>query len=329
MRITLILSFTLLLTIGPAVSLAESPDSGPIKVNRLKIVAAMLSDAQLWTDRRILGGYRIQHRPGADQWRLLDASESVIVKGTRLVCETRLAKIAQQESLTPPQGEIVVLAHGLFQTRATMESLERQLSAAGGLQVVSFGYASTQAGIDEHAEALREVLSTCKPEDRVSFVGHSMGCIVMRKLLAEPKGRVWRVGRVVMIGPPNQGAEMARRLLGIDPIRRGLGPGFEELARPNALAGLPAPPCEFAVIAGTSPPWMLNNPLIAGDDDWIVGIHETTLDGAKCSACFGAHHGRIVHDRAAIESTIEFLKHGRFPSHEHAPANSQTTKASP
>jgi pimeloyl-ACP methyl ester carboxylesterase len=301
-----------LLCLGATGARGESPDTRPIKVDHLKIAVMMFSDAQNWTDYQILGGYRVQNRTGTAGWRLLDPNEDVLVKGTRETCTARLSKITEQKNLVRAEGEIVILLHGLFQTRATMEPMETQLKAAGGYQVVNFGYASTRADIESHAAAVAEVLKNLKPSDRVSFVGHSMGCIVVRKLLADGQGHPWKVGRVVMIGPPNQGAEMARRLSSYPIVRRWLGPGFEELARPAGPANLPTPQCEFALIAGASPRWLLNSPLIAGDDDWIVGVSETALAGAKCQTCVPAHHGNIVHDRAALEATLEFLKQGQF-----------------
>lgn len=303
----------LLLALAPARgTAAESPEAPPLKVNCLKIVGSMLSDAQIWTDHGVRGDVRLQKRAGADQWRVLGKDNAVIARGTREACEAKWRREAAKILLAADKP-IVVLVHGLFQTRAKMETIEDYLKQSGKLQVVNFGYASTRGDIESHAAALAEVLSDAPPQSEISFVGHSMGCIVIRKLLAERKENApWTAKRFVMIGPPNQGAEMARRLSRVEAVRMLLGPGFDELAKSpeQGVGTIPTPSCDFAVIAGASPRWLLNNPLIAGDDDWIVGVDETTLEGAAFRLCVDAHHGSIVHHRETLDATLAFLLSG-------------------
>jgi pimeloyl-ACP methyl ester carboxylesterase len=302
-----------LMAAASTIARAESPPA--IKVDRLKIATSMLGDAQLWTDHCILSdGCRLQNKTGDIAWRVLDSSEKVIQRGPREKCETQLLKLAKKRPVAVKPKELVVLLHGLFQTRAKMTTLEKHLEASGQFEVYNFGYASTKADIDAHAKALEEVLAKVDPGRRVSFVGHSMGGIVARQYLANHRPEGVTIGRLVMIGPPNQGAEMARRFREIRFVRSMLGPGFEQLAEPKeaALMDIPAPRCEFALIAGASPKWLLNNPLIEGDDDWIVGVEETSLKGAKATALVHSHHGEIVHNPRVLELTTQFLKTGEL-----------------
>lgn len=297
---------------------AEAPEVRAVKVNHVRIATMMFSSAQRWTDHRLVGEFRLQNRTGSDAWRLLGTDEKVELTGSRAACEARLKKRTAKAAAEPIPSEIVVLVHGLFQTRATMEPMEMYLKESPKRRVINFGYASTKANIESHAKALEEVLADAGSETKVSFVGHSMGCIVTRALLANHEEAKWKVGRVVMIGPPNQGAEMARRMVRYPSVKSWLGPGFEQLADPKleALKTCPAPLCEFAVIAGASPKWMLNNPLIEGEDDWIVGVCETKLEGAKCEACVDSHHGEIVHDERVMEMVDRFLKTGELTKPE-------------
>jgi pimeloyl-ACP methyl ester carboxylesterase len=299
---------------GFASAYAETPEAASVKVDHFKIAASMLSDAQNWTDRQIQSDCRLQNRVGTEQWRVLSPGERVHFKGSIEQCKTRLNRLLDGKQPERLQGAVVVLVHGLFQTRAKMETLETHLEKSGKLKVINFGYASTRADVSEHAAALEEVLQCVEPGTTVSFVGHSMGCIVIRGLLARHEKKEWKPGRVVMIAPPNQGAEMARRFSEVRMVRTWLGPGFEQLADPklNDLSSFQSPPCEFAVIAGASPRWLLNSPFIEGDDDWIVGIQETKLTGAKSQTCVDSHHGNIVHDPRVLALTSDFLLHGEF-----------------
>lgn len=306
--------FAAILLIASPAGRAEEPEEKAVKVNHLKIAASMLGSAQSWTDHRIAGAYRLQNRTGSDAWRVINGLGKVELSGSREACETSLEQRVTGDAAKPLKGEIVVLVHGLFQTRAKMESIETRLKQGGKRHVVNFGYASTKSEIEGHAAALREVLRAAGPEARVSFVGHSLGCIVIRSMLADLGDSKWKLGRVVMIGPPNQGAEMARRFSASPAVCRLLGPGFEQLADPErkSLVAFPAPTCEFAVISGECPKWMLNNPLIQGEDDWIVGVSETHLEGAKRQVCVPAHHGEIVHDPKVLEMIERFLTTGEL-----------------
>lgn len=306
--------FAASLLVALPMGLAEEPEEKAIKVNHLKIAASMLGSAQSWTDQRIAGQYRLQNRTGSNAWRVIDGTGKVEITGSREACDARLTRRLKGDAAKPLNGEIVVLVHGLFQTRAKMESIETRLKQGGKRQVINFGYASTKNEIEGHAAALREVLRGAAPEAKISFVGHSMGCIVIRALLADLGESKWKLGRVVMIGPPNQGAEMARRFSASPAVCRLLGPGFEQLAVSDdkPLVAFPAPTCEFAVISGECPKWMLNNPLIKGEDDWIVGVSETRLEGAKCQACVPSHHGEIVHDPKVLDMIERFLNSGEL-----------------
>ncbi len=99
---------------------------------------------------------------------------------------------------------------------------------------------------------------TCPPETQFSFVGHSMGNIVVRHLISDlqrdgdPHGVLDRCRSMVMLGPPNQGAAIARRLAptGLYGILTGkggleLGPDWEDFVQNLATPSFP-----FAIIAG-------------------------------------------------------------------------------
>ena len=79
--------------------------------------------------------------------------------------------------------------------------------------------------LDELASLKREQDAQVESTDdsqrgvRFHFIAHSLGNILIRKLLSDIERddpdrpqTAWRVGRIVMLGPPNQGSAMANLL---------------------------------------------------------------------------------------------------------------------
>lgn len=108
-------------------------------------------------------------------------------------------------------SELVVLVHGMGRTRLSMAPLARRLSASG-FEILNWGYASRRATVPdfgaELALAVDDAAKTNRPR-RVHFVGHSLGNIVIRWVLANRPPNL--PGRVVMLAPPNQGSDLADR----------------------------------------------------------------------------------------------------------------------
>ena len=282
-----------------------------------------------WGDVHFYREWHIQRNVVTNEYRLLGPDENRIVSGTFEVCHDRLTKIRHTQGLPPMKGEAVVLVHGLVRSFSRMLMARQCLAKAGFENVFIFDYASTEVDIPTAAESLHRAIQSLEGIEKIHLVAHSMGGIVVRQYLAkhpEP-----RMGRLVMLGTPNQGAELSDRF-GNNPLFRFVfGPAAEQLATPHAdappqpdlknsarppkpdfLKELPAPKCEFAVIAGCRGSNMGYNPLIPGDDDGIVGLASTPLVGAKDSMTVQCHHSRLTRDPAVLECVIRFLKEGKL-----------------
>ena len=275
---------------------------------------------QLWTDHLYRGEFRIQQNVLTGHWRLLDADDVRRTWGTRAECEALLDDLQPKTSLKEKPGEspkhVVVLLHGLMRTRHSMKPLETKLAEAGYQDIIRFSYASSRSSIADHAQALREVLENFPTDTQFSFVGHSMGNIVVRHLISDlqrdgdPDGVLDRCRSMVMLGPPNQGAAIARRLAptGLFGILTGkggleLGQDWEDFGQ-----NLATPPFPFAIIAGDVSGNRIQNPLVDGSGDFVVSLDEARLEGAESFETVPVLHSFLMNDDTANDRTVEFIK---------------------
>jgi pimeloyl-ACP methyl ester carboxylesterase len=288
------------------------------------LAASLLSKTaggtQLWTDHLYRGEFRIQQNVLTGHWRLLDGNDVRRTWGTRADCEQALDDLQPKTALEKTPGEspkhVIVLLHGLMRTRHSMKPLEKKLIAEGYPDVIRFSYASSRSSIADHAAALRQVLENLPDETQFSFVGHSMGNIVVRHLISDlqrdkdPHGVLDRCRSMVMLGPPNQGAAIARRLAatGLYGILTGkggleLGPDWEKFVQ-----NLATPPFPFAIIAGDVSQNGIENPLLDGSGDLVVSLEEAKLEGAETFETVPVLHSFLMNDETANERTVKFIQ---------------------
>ena len=140
-----------------------------------------------------------------------------------------------------------------------------------------------------------------------------MGGLLARVYLA--RYRPVRLGRVVMLGTPNGGSEIADRLGNLIAYRAFFGPAGRQLGtvRDAALDAM-LPPVDYPVgiIAGNRSIYPLASAMLPRPNDGRVSVENTKLDGMADHIVIGASHPGLPRNRLAIEQTITFLRDGRF-----------------
>ena len=224
----------------------------------------------------------------------------------------RLLPLATEDNAGP---ERVVLFHGLGRTRLAMILLEGELRAAG-YETYAIGYSSMTLSPEEIlADVSAKVTNCCGNDDRpLHFVGHSLGGLMVRALLAAQRPDA--LGRVVLLGAPNGGSELADAdrhgalttpfLENAGPSARALGTGPQDFA-----AQLPAPDYEVGVIAGTrgTP---LGDQWLPKPNDGLVSVESAKLQGMTDFRVYPVSHWRLRSDPDVAAEVVHFLREGRF-----------------
>jgi len=271
-----------------------------------------------WTDCGYLCGYRIQvhHRHG--NYRLLDPKGHTLERGSRAACQQALAGLANSQGLEHPRGRMVLLLHGLGRNAWSMSSMSRYLQRTWpGTEVIAYQYASTAANVTEHARHFIEFMAYSDQASEVNFVAHSLGNIVLRRAFRLAELGQWqlpKLGRHVMLGPPNQGSQSAQRTRWIKPLAWFAGPPFKQLGVgwQNLEPELAVPPCPFGIVAGRIRFADSLHPILDGPSDLIVRVPEAELPGAADFLVVSELHSNLMNNRNVQAKTLHFLKSGHF-----------------
>jgi pimeloyl-ACP methyl ester carboxylesterase len=209
----------------------------------------------------------------------------------------------------------VILLHGFAGLPVMNRPLARMLRRAG--------YRPVELGYDSWGKSLAQICARLAPRieqlDRTSegslhIVGHSMGGLVARALIHQRRPE--KLGRVVMLGTPNGGSEIADLLDGQRLLRSILGRAGPALVtrRPvdiDTLLGKVDYP--VGIIAGNRPfmPAAAAR-LLPLPCDGKVSVASTRLAEAIDHIVLPLSHSMLPFHPSAHRQIRHFLAHGRF-----------------
>jgi pimeloyl-ACP methyl ester carboxylesterase len=190
----------------------------------------------------------------------------------------------------------VVLLHGIARTARSLHRLERSLQQAG-FATLNLDYASRKKPLEMLAEDIHAEI--CAFADACSgpvhFVTHSMGGLLARVYLA--RHRPARLGRVVMLGTPNGGSEVADFLKSFPLYRAFYGPAGQQLTTKSDAALTSLPPVDYpvGVVAGTRTldpiAWYF---ILPRPNDGRVSVESSKLDCMADHVTIKAPHNLLV-----------------------------------
>lgn len=195
--------------------------------------------------------------------------------------------------------EVVVVLHGFGGSSRWTTLLCRRISRSGR-RIVNWGYSSWRHSIDTSAGRLVETVNELHADDTVEqihFVAYSMGSIICRTALIARRD-FEKLGRVVMLGPPNRGSHVATFF---KPLVGRFVPAVRELcAGPESFVnGLPR---LHGVQVG----------IIAAQRDRIVRYDNTHLPCQREHVLVRGGHTGLLFSREVARMALDFVESGTF-----------------
>ena len=199
--------------------------------------------------------------------------------------------------MSPAAG--VTLVHGYLANNLVMAPLSLRLRRRG-YAPTNWGYWNPACSLLLHAERFAERLEQLDADpavDVLHLVTHSMGGVIARAAL--DRYRPAKLGRVVMLAPPNHGSFVATRAAGT--LGRFLKPVIELSTAPDSLVNqLPTPPG-------------LDLGVIAAKYDALVSEASTRPDAPHAFVALPTWHTGLLFREDTADLVAGFLATGEFP----------------
>lgn len=205
--------------------------------------------------------------------------------------------------MSDPATTRVVLIHGLWMPRLSMQWLARRLREAGFAPEL-FGYATIAGGPEAAVPRLAQRL-----RERPAYVlAHSLGGLVTLDTLERHPDLP--VERVVCLGSPLCGSAAATRLAG-----QAWSAPYLGRSAPLLRSGCRhwSGPAAVGVVAGSTPLGLGRYfGRFPGANDGTVAVDETRLAGLADHAVIATSHTGLLLSPDAARLAVAFFRHGRF-----------------
>jgi triacylglycerol esterase/lipase EstA (alpha/beta hydrolase family) len=213
----------------------------------------------------------------------------------------------------------IYVIHGYGSPKIVMSKITGKLQKEG-FQTTNYGYRSIADNLDKLGDNLFHEINNSE-FDTVSFVTHSMGALVVRSMLRyivlDKKFPV--IYRIVMIAPPNKGADIADLYVSNKLLLPFLGLNAKLMTTDSLSYAnqLPQPDhSEVGIISGVKGNEYGYNRKIKGDNDGRIKPEHTTLCIEFDSVIIHDEHTRLTQNPRVTKLVVEFMKVGKFLSKE-------------
>ncbi len=208
--------------------------------------------------------------------------------------------------------KLVILLHGIGQKQYVFKKLSNTLEE-NDYDILNIKYPSTKMSIEGITEFIhKEIKPVTNKYEEVNFVGFSLGGLIIRAYLN--KYKLENLGKVIFMGTPHAGSEIADLLKNIKIFKNIFGPAGQQLVtNNNQLANiLGTPYYEFATIAGnlSLDIWFLL--FLTKANDGKVSVRSAKLEGAKDHITLKVSHWQMPKSKRVCRQVVYFLENSTF-----------------
>ncbi len=223
---------------------------------------------------------------------------------------TEESGISAKVNAGPSAKEVstIILLQGMGRGRASLWLLDTRLQHAG-YRTLNFPYSASRNSIDGLGEQLCAFIRENIKTGHYHLVAHSLGNVILRAAFrfGYPPG----LGRIVMLAPPNEPADLARALQDNQIYQWFMGASGQQLASEAFYAQLPVPDVPFGIIAGDrGQSFILKQP-----NDGVITVENTKLEGMTDWVVVPQSHNFIMNSRVVADLCISFIETGAFNRH--------------
>lgn len=208
---------------------------------------------------------------------------------------------------------VLILVHGINKSSKVLTGLEKFVGKQG-FEVLNIDYPSTKFPIEHLIDIVHLHIHQKLQQEysNVSFVGFSMGGLIIRAYLH--KYKISNLGKVVLVGTPNQGSEVADFLKNNKLYQKLYGPAGQQLITEqeefSEIFGSVYYEC--GIIAGSLPldpcfVFMRGKP-----NDGKVTVESTKIENMRDHVIVKVPHWYQSRSKKIWFNILHFLKHSSF-----------------
>ncbi len=207
-------------------------------------------------------------------------------------------------------NEKIVLLHGIMRTSWSMQRLGNFLEREG-YAVLNIRYPSTKYSIEKIIDIIHPQILEFSKNGKLHFIGHSMGGLIIRAYINKYKPNV---GKVVMLGTPNKGSEVADFLKNFFLYKVFYGAAGQQLItnQENFKKIFGEINFELGVIAGNNPINFIGTMMIKKENDGLVSVESSKVENMRDHITLPCNHTFLPSYKIVWIQVLSFLKNSSF-----------------
>ncbi len=270
--------------------------------------------SQLWEDVFFYQKWRIQRHYRSKKYRLLDDWDIQRASGGFEDCRKAFVKFIETYEIPRQKGELIILLHGLGETKKIFRPLWQRLIKEG-YNVAAINYPSTKKPLKSIIKQLEFFLNHCEDVTKVSFVTKGISCLILRKLISSTYGwqEKFRLNKVININPANNGSDWLELLSRLKIFNYTFGPLLKEMTPRYAKSVSMLPPeVKLGLIFCDTWINLTTKPILEKFKGVIFKSERLEKDFSDKFIQINNHKLNIFNNPKTIEACLNFLSKGDF-----------------